>query len=110
MKRTPIRRKRPGTRRGQPTPAEKVSVRRMAYNRSGGKCELSAHLECCGGVFWPWSGGIRQRGHLVHLRNKTVYGWGEQNVAWGCPHGHLDLMHTKGMQVPKTYSELKGIK
>ena len=47
-----------------------------------------------------------ERGHLVHLRNKRMWGWGEQNVCWGCPYGHLGLMHTKGMQVPRTYDEL----
>jgi hypothetical protein len=38
-----------------------------------------------------------------------MFGWGENNVAWGCPIGHLDLMHTKGMQIPKTYDGLKDL-
>ena len=78
----------------------------MAYERARGRCELDRHLHCCGGVEWPWSGHVRVRGHLVHLRNKRMWGWGEQNVCWGCAHGHLDLMHTKGLSVPKTYAEL----
>ena len=107
--RNPIRSKRPGIRRGELTAAEKEAVRLMAFNRAWGCCELDKHLHCCGGRSWPWDGGIRQRGHLVHLRNKRMFGWGENNVAWGCPIGHLDLMHTKGMQIPKTYDGLKDL-
>lgn len=107
MKRTPLRKKRPGPpRRGEPTAAEKEAVRRMACDRSAGHCELDHHLNCCGGIFWPWAGGLRERGHLVHLRNRRMWGWGAENVAWGCPHGHLDLSHFKGLPLPKTYSEL----
>jgi hypothetical protein len=80
----------------------------MAYERARGRCQLDAHLHCCGGMALPWEGGIRERGHLVHLRNKRMYGWGPENVAWGCPHGHLDLCHTKGLLLPRTYSELVG--
>ena len=109
MKLTSIRAKRSGTRRGEPTAAEKEAVRLMAYTRAQGRCELDAHLHCCGGVALPWDGGIRERGHLVHLRNRRMYGWGEQNVCWGCAHGHSDLHHTKGMPLPKTYDELKGV-
>ena len=108
MKRSPVSPRRTGTRRGELTASEKEAVRRMAFERARGRCELDRHLHCCGGIAWPWDGGIRERGHLVHLRNKRMYGWPESNVAWGCPHGHLDLMHTKGVQVPKTYSELKA--
>ena len=93
-------------RRGQLTRAEKGIVRNGAYLRAGGRCELDRHLQCCGGRLWPLEGGLYERGHLVHLRNKRMWGWGEQNVCWGCPHGHLGLMHTKGMQVPRTYDEL----
>ena len=104
--RQPIRKHRPTLRRGELTAAEKEAVRRMAYNRSRGLCELDRHLHCCGGRFWPCEGGLRQRGHLVHLQNKRMFGWGPENVCWGCARGHLDLMHTKGMQIPKTYGEL----
>jgi hypothetical protein len=106
---TPIRKKRPGTRRGQPTPAEKKAIREFVFNRARGLCELSRWLNCCGGRYWRLDGEhVRDHGHLVHLRNKRVYGWGEDNLAWGCPHGHSDLMHTTGLQVPRTYSELSG--
>ena len=93
-------------RRGELTSAEKNLVRNGAYLRAQGHCELDPWLSCCGGRQWPLVGGLRERGHLVHLRNKRMWGWGEQNVCWGCAHGHLDLMHTKGLQVPKTYDEL----
>ena len=106
MKRSAIRKRRPGLRRGELTTAEKEAVRRMAYERARGRCELDRYLHCCGGIGLPWEGGIRERGHLVHLRNKRMYGWGEQNVCWGCAHAHSDLMHTKGLQVPRTYDEL----
>ena len=106
MKHTPIRKRRPGARRGELTAAEKEAVRRMAFERARGRCELDWHLHCCGGKPWPWAGGLRERGHLVHLRNKRMWGWGENNVCWGCARGHLDLVHTKGVQVPKTYDEL----
>lgn len=82
----------------------------MAYIRSGGRCELDRHLGCCGGKRLPWEGSVRERGHLVHLRNRRMWGWGPQNVAWGCAMGHLDLMHQKGLQVPKTYDQLVGVK
>ena len=104
--RKPIRKRRPTLRRGELTPAEKEAVRQMAYNRARGRCELDRHLHCCGGKVLPWDGLLRERGHLVHLRNKRMFGWGPENVAWGCARGHLDLMHTKGMQLPKTYCEL----
>jgi hypothetical protein len=98
----PPRKRRPGVRRGQPTKAEKDLVRNGAYLRAEGGCELDRHLHCCGGKFWPLTGELLNRGHLAHLRNKRMWGWDEQNVCWGCPHGHLDLIHTKGIQVPKT--------
>ena len=105
MKRTPIPRKRASPRRGQLTAAEKEAVRRMAFNRAWGCCELHIDGTCPKGPL-PYDGPLRARGHLVHLRNKRMWGWGEQNVCWGCARCHLDLMHTKGVQVPKTYAEL----
>lgn len=106
MKRSPIRKARKAPRRGEPTKFEKERVRIMARKRAQGRCELDWHLHCCGGKVLPLEGGLRERGHLVHLRNKRMWGWGAENVCWGCAHGHADLMHTKGAQVPKTYSEL----
>ena len=103
--RTPIRRRRPGIRRGELTPAEKEAVRLMACERARGLCELRIDSICQRGPL-PWDGPLRVRGHLVHLRNKRMWGWGEQNVCWGCARCHLDLMHVKGVQIPKTYNDL----
>jgi hypothetical protein len=105
MKRTPIRKRRPGTRRGQPTAAEKEAVRRMAFERARGMCELRIDTTCQRGPL-PWDGPLRVRGHLVHLRNRRMWGWGEQNVCWGCARCHVDLHHVKGVAIPKTYDEL----
>lgn len=104
-----IRSKRLTLRRNELTKVEKEQKRDFAFIRAGGQCQLDSWLHCCGGRYWPMTGGLRQRGHLVHLRNKRMWGWGDQNIAWGCPHGHSDLMHTKGLQVPRTYSELVQI-
>ena len=103
--RKPIRSKRPGIRRGELTAAEKEAVRRMAFRRANNMCELRIDSTCMRGPF-PLIGGLRERGHLVHLRNKRMWGWGYENVCIGCSRCHLDLMHTKGAQVPKTYTEL----
>ena len=103
--RKPIRKRRPGTRRGELTAAEKEAVRRMAYNRAWGCCELHIDGTCAKGPL-PWDGPLRVRGHLVHLRNRRMWGWGEQNVCWGCARCHLDLIHVKGVAMPKTYDEL----
>lgn len=77
----------------------------MAYTRAHGKCELRIDDTCQRGTL-PWDGPLRVRGHLVHLRNKRMWGNGADNVCWGCARCHLDLLHTKGVQVPKTYAEL----
>lgn len=106
MKRTPLRKKRPGLRRGEPTAQEKRAAHDMAYNRAKGHCEADYYLHCCGGRYWPPTGGLRERGHLAHLRNRRMWGWGTENLAWFCPVAHSDLCHTKGLQVPRTYSEL----
>ena len=103
--RTPIRKRRPGTRRGELTAAEKEAVRRMAFDRARGRCELRIDSTCqCGPL--PWDGPLRVRGHLVHLQNKRMWGWNSDNVCLGCARCHLDLMHVRGIQMPKTYSEL----
>ena len=105
MKRTPIKRRRETLRRGELTSAQKESCRALAFARAHGRCELRIDATCMG--FVPLEGGLRERGHLVHLRNKRMYGWGAENLAWGCARCHLDLMHVKGIQMPKTYTELK---
>ena len=98
IRRTPIRKRRPGTRRGQPTAAEKSAVRLKVYERAGGKCELRLLPDCIKGVLaWdgptPWS-----HGHLVHVRSRALGGWGEDNLRWGCWRCHLVGMHGKGLK------------
>jgi hypothetical protein len=102
-----IRSKRTKPRRGEPTPAEKEAIRRIVFKRAHEMCELHIDSTCQRGPL-PWDGGLRERGHLVHLRSRKMAGWGEQNVCLGCARCHSDLMHTKGIQMPTTYDELKG--
>lgn len=92
-------------RRGELTRAEKEAVRRLVFERAGGMCELRLDDSCQIGPL-PWSGPLRVRGHLVHLRNKRMWGWGLENVCLGCARCHLDLHHVKGVRLPGTYSEL----
>jgi hypothetical protein len=103
----PVRKFRPTLRRGELTPEEKEAVRLMAYQRAGARCELRIHSECWGFRILPWAGEVMFRAHLVHLRTKQNHGWSEQNVCIGCPicHSHT---HTKGVQLPRTYDELKA--
>lgn len=77
-RKTPIRKRRPGTRRGQPTPAEKSAIQLKFYQRAGGCCELRLMPGCIPGVL-PWDGPTPwSHGHLVHLRSRALGGWGEQ--------------------------------
>ena len=101
--RTPIRKRRPGLRRGQPTPAEKAAIREMAYERAGGLCEL---VQGCGRGILPPEGDLFFKAHLVHLRGKRVHGWGSENVAIGCFEHHM-ASHNGKLTLPATYSELK---
>jgi hypothetical protein len=92
----PIRKKRPGTRRGQPTKAEKHELREFIYELSGGRCEI--RLPGCKGTVLPKDGDVRYRWHLVHVRSKRVYGWpteGAYRMRGGCFACHQEL-HTKG--------------
>jgi hypothetical protein len=101
-----IRKRRPKPRRGEPTPAEKAEVRRQAYERAQGRCELRLDDRCQGAV--PWDGEVFVRAHLVHLRARRIHGWSLSNVCIGCYHCHIELAHTKGVRLPKTYEELKA--
>lgn len=95
----PPRKKRPGTRRGQPTAAEKEAERRHIYQLSGGRCEL--RLEGCRGGVLPWDGPVTERWHLVHMRAKRRFGWpteGPDRMRGGCYHCHIVMMHTKGVR------------
>jgi hypothetical protein len=105
MKRTPlkrstkpIRKKRPGTRKGQPTPEEIKVVRLAVYERSRGRCELNLGPKCIKGVLpldgeTPWD-----HWHLVHIRSKSLGGWGLDNLKGGCWKCHLIGMHEKGLK------------
>ena len=107
MKRSPVRKFRPGLRRGELTPDEKEAERLRVYNRAGGMCELRGedgqpldpgHWE---GVLpltgdSPWS-----HGHLVHLHAKRPAFWSEaqgNTLLWGCPACHLIGMHQHGLK------------
>jgi hypothetical protein len=96
-RRTPVRKKRPGVRRGQPSPAEKKVLREFIYELSAGRCELG--LGCCDGQPLPWDGSIFERWHLVHVKAKRRFGWpveGPDRMRGGCYQGHIVEMHEKG--------------
>lgn len=111
MKRSPIKRhvplrqRRATSRRGEPTASDKATLRRFVYERAEGKCELG--LKGCKGGFLPWDGDVFTRAHLVHLRARRRFGWGENNLALGCPCCHR-LVHDGKAKLPQTYEELKG--
>jgi hypothetical protein len=105
VKRVPIRPKRPGTRRGQPTPAEVARVRHEAYERSGGRCELRI---ACDGVWLPEFGEVLYRWHLVHLTGKRNNGTHLENTCGGCNRCHIGFVHQgKVGRLPATYAELE---
>jgi 5-methylcytosine-specific restriction endonuclease McrA len=80
QRKTPIRKVRPGTRRGQPTKAEKGDAREVCCNRDGEKCE-----SC--GIHLPL-----ELGHLAHEHAKRRFGWQESAtnshrwLCWECHH------------------------
>jgi hypothetical protein len=106
MKRTPlkrstkpIRKKRPGTRRGQPTPAEKTAIRLDVYERCGGRCELNLMPDCIKGIL-PFEGETPwDHGHLVHVHAKRRFGTTVEGCRWGCHVCHLQGMHVKGLKL-----------
>jgi hypothetical protein len=94
----PIRKKRNKPRRGEPTPAEKKSLRDQVYDECGGRCELNFMPNCWKGVipregFTPWD-----HWHLVHIKSKRVHGWDRSNLIGGCPECHLEGMHRLGLK------------
>ena len=113
MKRTPlkrnkpIRKKRPGLRKGQLTPNEKESERDRVYSRCGGRCELRGedglplHKD-------HWDGVIPKNGdtpwdhwNLVHFYSKRPAFWSEAQgniLLGGCPACHLEGMHMLGLK------------
>lgn len=103
LRRSPIRKKRSTPRRGQLSALEVEIIRVRVYEETGGRCELQTMPNCMRGVL-PLFGGVRERWHLVHLKNKRRFGWGRHNLAGGCPVCHLDGAHTKGVK-PKQLEE-----
>ena len=100
-----IRPKRPGTRRGQPTPAEVARVRHDAYNRSKGGCEL--RIGCDGRSLLPEYGEVFWRWHMAHLTGKRNHGTTLENVCGACYRCHIELVHQgKVGRLPATYAEL----
>lgn len=111
LRRTPLKRagpprkKRPGVRRGQPSPTEKAELRRQVYDRAAGLCELRLMENCSGDRVLPWEGDIFTRAHLVHLKAKRRFGWGLENLAIGCACCHLEGMHCLGLKPNITRSD-----
>lgn len=101
MRRTPLRKHRSKPRRGQPTNAQKAAIRHQVYVETGGRCELNFD-GCIKGVLKengvsPWD-----HWHLVHLRNKRMWGWERSNLRGGCHHCHLVVLHSYGPSLEKT--------
>ena len=92
----PPRKKRPGTRRGEPTAEEKEAIRLKAYQDADGFCQMKLkNVGCIPGRLpfdgpTPWT-----HGHLVHRRAKRRFGWRPDNVLWGCWRCH-DASHNAG--------------
>ena len=95
LQRKPIRRVRSKPRRGQPTPAEKKSIREQVYQETGGRCELNLSHPPSLRVY-PKEGAVTVRWHLVHLKAKRVHGWGRENLRGGCFQCHIVEIHQKG--------------
>jgi hypothetical protein len=104
IRRTPIkrsgppRRKRPGTRCGEPSNEEKGVLRHFIYELSGGRCELN-RPGCQTGVL-PEDGPLGQRWELVHRRAKRRFGWpidGEFRMLGGC-HSCHSYVHQHGWE------------
>lgn len=95
-RKTPIRKKRPGTRRGEPTPAEKKAIRDQIYAETRGHCMLRFQdgSGCAGnGPQLPSDGSVFERWHLVHLKAKRRFGWERSNLTGGCAACHLGILH-----------------
>lgn len=96
MKRSAIRRVRPTLRRGELTSREKEAIRRQVYADCAGHCELNLSPECKRG-FLPYEGDTPwDHWHLVHRRNKRMWGWGRDNLCGGCHVCHLVVLHSYG--------------
>lgn len=93
---TTVRKSRKSLRRGELTKREKEAIRRLVYGECGGQCELKLAPECKQGML-PYEGETPwDHWHLVHKRNKRMWGWGRQNVCGGCHFCHLVVLHSYG--------------
>ena len=100
MKRTPIRRKRRGTRRGQPTQVQKHTIKERIYERDGGRCQLNISPQCLRGVL-PMDGELMFRAHLMHKRSRGAGGdWSDDNLAIGCSFCHEASHNSQGKPCP----------
>jgi hypothetical protein len=100
IRRTPIRKKRPGTRRGQPTTEEKGVLRLAVYERAQGICELRLGPKCIKGVLRFTGVSPLFYGHLVHIKSRGAGGkWTMENCRWGCVECHIGYQHTKGVPI-----------
>jgi len=97
---TPVRKKRPTLRHGEPTKEEKAAVRLEVYERAGGRCELNLGPKCIKGVL-PFTGSTPwDHGHFVHIRSKSAGGkFTVENGKWGCYECHLGYAHTTGIKI-----------
>lgn len=91
----PPKNKRAGTRRGEPTKAEKTVIRDRVYGETGGRCEIGKSPKHIAGVL-PSEGDLRARWHLVHLKGKRVHGWARENLCGGCYNCHILCLHNAG--------------
>lgn len=101
---TPVRKKRPTLRRGEPTKEEKEAIRLAVYERCGGKCELHLDKDCSGDSVLPFAGSVFERWHLVHRRAKRRFGWREdpatgQKHFGGCYSCHIVAVHSQGKKI-----------
>lgn len=99
--RTPVKKARKGLRRGELSDSQKEAVRHQVYVETGGKCELRLHPDCKKGVLPEFGETPWDHWHLVHLRNKRMWGWGRSNLKGGCHVCHLIVLHQYGPSFQK---------
>jgi hypothetical protein len=99
---TPVRKRRPGLRRGEPTAEEKKVVRVKLFERADNRCEIRLHKQCWGNRELPFDGDVFERGHAVHIKSEGAGGtFTLDNLLLGCPPCHLGSMHTEGKKAAR---------
>ena len=84
----------------EPTPSEKQALRVKVQELAGGQCELRLHKRCLYPQILPLSGDLLWRGHLVHIRARSIGGeWTTENCLWGCAFCHNGSLHTTGTPI-----------